>query len=144
MAFDQQPSATTPVSFSASVPYFTRSAVLWPFNRLSAPDWHEFMGLAHRCQTVGTPANISRICTLWKMRQRLRSAAGGVWCSREVLGNHHRKSPQRWMGAWAGSQPLILRSKESGLLTHTAKRLTNCTPATCPRALRLISPAVPI
>src|SRR4030095_1211723 len=30
----------------------------------------------------------SRICTLWKMRQRLRSAAGGLWCSREVLGNH--------------------------------------------------------
>ena len=35
-------------------------------------------GLAHRCQMVATPANISRICTLWKMRQRLRSAAGGV------------------------------------------------------------------
>src|SRR5438045_128486 len=55
------------------------------------------MGLAHRCQTVGSPANISRICTLWKMRQRLRSAAGGVWCSREVLGknlpNQQRGSP---------------------------------------------------
>src|SRR4029453_10236048 len=30
----------------------------------------------------------SRICTLWKRRQRLRRAAGGLWCSREVLGNH--------------------------------------------------------
>src|SRR4029079_9228834 len=55
------------------------------------------MALAHRCQTVVAPANISGICTLWKMRQRLRSAAGGVWCSREVLGNHPRKSPRRWM-----------------------------------------------
>jgi len=55
--------------------------VTWT-NCLSAPDWHEFMGLARRCQTVATPVNISRICMLWKMRQRLRSAAGGVWCSR--------------------------------------------------------------
>ena len=40
-------------------------------------------GTPHRCQTVGTPANISRICTNWKMRPRLRSAADGVWCSRD-------------------------------------------------------------
>jgi hypothetical protein len=56
------------------------------------------MGLAHHCQTLAIPANISRICTLWKMRPRLGSAAGGGWCSREVLENHHEKSPQRWMG----------------------------------------------
>ena len=55
------------------------------------------MGLAHRCQTVATPANISRICTLWKMWRKLRSAAGGEWCGREVLANHHQKSPQRWV-----------------------------------------------
>ncbi len=32
----------------------------------------------YHCQTAGTHASISRTCTSWRMRQRLRSAVGGV------------------------------------------------------------------
>ena len=61
---------------------------------LSAPDWHEFIGILHRCLPVGTLANISRLCTLAKTRPSCE--AGRVGYRAAVKGCRNiRRAPRR-------------------------------------------------
>ena len=57
-------------------PAYTEALAVLDEDCLSAPDWHEFMGLVHRCQTGGTPANIAGIHAL---KNEAKAAKRGGW-----------------------------------------------------------------